>query len=562
MAKNNVTITGVSSQGTGVYSMIFDYGTATNLGVTSQSGSVLVKGLSGSTSYFGTYWRLPTLAANNITITGAGGYGVCNDFYSSLNATSGDINLIGYSTTSAALWFNASSGYNINAGGNVIFSAKSMAEKGIDSSTTITNNSVTAGGSVTFQGATIASSSLATNVLNSSFAAADSAARLLSTSGGNYFGGAISAGSDVNVASTGSITFAGAISSTTGSVSVTDSSGHVTLSNNITTSAASKSILVQSYGSILISGTKTLTTNNGVVTLASDSGGAGNGGIKDTGTLTITTAGGNVFVGGGALTITNGVVTGIGYAQGRTSVQSEGVRFNALTITTANGNLVIKGKSGTSSQGGAQGAWGVGFDATTSINSGAGTIYISGVGQSNNAGDYTPGIVFAYSAGSYTQTITSANTSTTAIQIIGNAATAANASWNYGIMIHNAGSTVIAPTGVGGGITLQATRNTAGIQDDIYFGGTNYILAKSGPIDILGTTAGGRLRIGGSLNVGASTATAVTASTGLGSTLATAVATSTSNVKVQFDLWNWWTNNNGNNAGTVFNFYNSGTLSI
>ncbi|MBU3641842.1 autotransporter-associated beta strand repeat-containing protein, partial [Polynucleobacter sp. Fuers-14] len=379
----------------------------------------------------------------------------------------------------------------------------------------------------------------------------------------------------LNLTSAGVLTVGGV-----NSINGISSSGNVTLKStytggssiqinqNVTLSGSGSQFLAQAAGTLGIntstSGAVTITTQNGTVALASDSAGTGGGGVFGWGTTNINTNGGNLFLGGGTLTKdSNGIVTATGYAQGRTSGQSEGVRFVAESFNTAGGNISILGKSGTSSQGGAAGAWGFGVDQNAYINSGTGTIYISGIGQSTNAGDYTSGILFDFNAASYSQTITSANTTANAIQIIGSAATAANASWNSGIMFNNASNTVIAATGVGGGITIQGTRNIAGNVADIYFNGTNYILANSGSINILGTTASGRLYIAaqsaGVLNIGASSATAVT--TALGSS-ALNVSSSSSNVKVQFDTWNWWTNGNGNNAGTAFDFYNSGTVTI
>ncbi|MBT8584565.1 hypothetical protein G6694_07975 [Polynucleobacter paneuropaeus] len=406
---------------------------------------------------------------------------------------------------------------------------------------------------------------------------------------------AASIGNNLTVASSGTgvlnLTSAGVLTvGSVNSINGISSSGNVTLKStytggssiqinqNVTLSGSGSQFLAQAAGTLGIntstSGTVTITTQNGTVALASDSAGTGGGGVFGWGTTNIYTNGGNLFLGGGALTYSSGIVTATGYAQGRTSGQSEGIRFIAESFNTAGGNISILGKSGTSSQGSAAGAWGFGVDQNAYINSGTGTIYISGIGQSSNAGDYTTGILFDFNAASYSQTITSANTTSNAIQIVGSAATAANASWNSGIMFNNAGNTVIAASGVGGGITIQGTRNTAGNANDVYFNGTNYILAKSGDINLLGTTVGGRLQIGtqsaATLNVGGyipvSSAAPAAVTNALGS-VASTLQSSTGNVKIQFDNWNWWTggtigSTSGGQLYTAFEILNSGTASI
>ena len=262
-------------------------------------------------------------------------------------------------------------------------------------------------------------------------------------------------------------------------VPVSIEANKVTFSANIV-STTSNSLSILSKTHILNTNATTITTVGGNVLFASNVDDANdgesitNGYIHFASGLTMTTNGGNITFGGGDATAS-------GYALGSSTSQFCGIRADGIiNLNSGAGNIVMRGKSYAISTGAA--AWGVGFwNLTTgSITSGTGTITLDGFSQAS-AGTHIAGI-YIYGA----LTITSANTTTDAIRLIGKA-TGVNGD-AAGIETENTFS--VLATADGGGITIRSSQQIANFYDVLFRGETN-ILAKSGPIQLLGKQDGG-----------------------------------------------------------------------
>ena len=269
----------------------------------------------------------------------------------------------------------------------------------------------------------------------------------------------------------------------------------------------------------------TITSNGGNILLSSNTDATSYGRIQIWNGLTINSNGGNITLAGGDL-------TGSGSAKGNLTTDgagyyayNEGVRVdNGLNLTSSNGNIIIRGETPVAALPDGYGGAGVGFyygDAT--INSGTGTIYISGR-SSTYGSNYSSGFVFHQG----TLTISSASTSANAIQIYGTNTTATANGENFGIELNasGTGATYIYATGSGGGITI----NTSAPANyyDVVARSTTYIFAKDGPIQLLGNTTGGYLYFGTANNYIGSKA-----SSGVNSNL------SSSNITIQYDTLSW-----------------------
>ena len=263
----------------------------------------------------------------------------------------------------------------------------------------------------------------------------------------------------------------------------------------------------------------TITTQGGNVLLASnvddatDNETTANGYILFGSGLTITTNGGNITLGGGN-------VTGTDYALGTSAYPYEGIRIDGtLNFNSSGGNITMKGKSYAVNSGSS--AWGVGFYVLTtgSINSGTGTVMLDGFSQSSGS-SYSSGL---FSNGALT--ITSANTTADAIQMIGKSTGTSGEAW--GMEAESALS--LLATGTGGGITVSSSQQNSGNNYDIVIRGETNMLAKSGPINLLGGQSGGIAN--GTILLGGNAY--------LGSKASSAVPTSSSNITIQYDIFNF-----------------------
>lgn len=288
--------------------------------------------------------------------------------------------------------------------------------------------------------------------------------------------------------------YAGAIVQN-GAFSTTSASGHITL--------LSKTHITNSNAT-------TITTQGGNVLFASnvddatDGESTTNGYIQLRAGITVNSNGGNITFGGGN-------TAGSDYALGSSDIAyTEGIRFDAvIALNSGGGNIALRGKSYAMGVYTDWGASGVGFyffsAATGIINSGTGTITIDGYSQTHTS---------TYAAGFYCMhnlTITSANTTSNAINITGKATGASGEAWG----IESESTLSVLATGIGGGITINTSKQLPDNFDAVFRGETN-ILAVSGPINLktgqLSGTTNGYLYLNGHMYLGSKAGSAVTSS--------------------------------------------------
>jgi hypothetical protein len=301
---------------------------------------------------------------------------------------------------------------------------------------------------------------------------------------------------------------------------ITLDGGNIVLAGNLTSNQSGAVVTLRSLTHISNTAATTVTTQGGNVLFATnvddatDGDAANNGYIRFTSGLTVATSGGNITLGGGDATAS-------GYALGsNTSARYEGIRVDGtLNLNSGGGNIILRGKSYLIDTG--SDAWGVGFIylTTGTINSGTGTVLLDGFSQSGG-GVHNSGL---FSNGDLA--ITSANTTVDAIKFIGKSTGTYGESW--AVEAEN-GLSLIA-TGEGGGITLSSSqKNTSSNQDIVLRGETN-ILAKSGPINLVGGQSGGiasgNLFLGGNFYIGSKASSSVTSSS--------------SNITLQYDNYFW-----------------------
>ncbi len=230
-------------------------------------------------------------------------------------------------------------------------------------------------------------------------------------------------------------------------------------------------------------------TGGGDVTIASDFSEAGQGAIHSDSILNITTGGGNIALGGGA--------DGLWFAYGSgesTATSASGVRLNQdVQLASGGGDISVRGISATTVADDGIAA-GVLFAKDTSIDSGAGTIFINGGGRSDNGNSYSHGVAFG---GHRLEDmavidIDSASTSADAIRVIGDAieANGAGSGLAHGVVFYTSNVDILASRD-GGGVEIRGHQGTS---DDLavsVLGGA--IGATTGEIRITGrpSDAGG-----------------------------------------------------------------------
>jgi hypothetical protein len=238
-------------------------------------------------------------------------------------------------------------------------------------------------------------------------------------------------------------------------------------------------LTLKTAGNIVVNANATIVASPGVnsLTLWADSEGNNNGSIWLKGNNTITTNGGHLWMGGGAIdTSWNGLTVGgdgstPGYAVGN-GTNSNGIEINgSTTINTAGGSIALYGKSrnGAAVVSNADGIW---FNGTNiSVNSGVGSILLDGVSQATS-GQVGIGVEFFQA----THSVTSAATSGDAITIRGSGTTAAM-TYTEGVFLHASeglsaiGGGNISITGIGGGGTNK---------EGIYFEDATTSIANAG----------------------------------------------------------------------------------
>ncbi|HEY7907037.1 MAG TPA: hypothetical protein VIC53_08990, partial [Wenzhouxiangella sp.] len=224
---------------------------------------------------------------------------------------------------------------------------------------------------------------------------------------------------------------------------------------------------------------------------------------------TVSTAGGHFWVGGGTTSATawNGLTVGDGYAVGNATL-SNGVSMRQTTINTAGGHLALYGKGLEGSQSSDSfnfGTYvkGIRLQDGNTIDSGIGTITMKGIARGTSGA--SNGVEFSQPG---SDTIQSANTTANAIDIEGQStAPAANVSNAWGVYTWNA---TIQATADGGGITIKGDATK---QDGVRIHTDSAVLAKSGPITLIGTGYGsGANAVGVAGTVGQKAGTGVTTS--------------------------------------------------
>jgi fibronectin-binding autotransporter adhesin len=247
----------------------------------------------------------------------------------------------------------------------------------------------------------------------------------------------------------------------------------------------------------------------GQVVISADYDGNDTGTNKFTRALTITTNGGDVYLGGGNTSGTN-------YGN---STDWEGIEFTGLTINTNGGDVNIRGESDNANglrfaggttintsggnvymRGETENYAGIYFVSNTSINSGSGTIYLEGY-NTTSASDY--GI---YTNASYDHLFQSSNTTSDAIKFVGHSDNL------YGLYLY--GDVKIYATGANGGITLETNGTASSDRSILFSGGSTEILAHSGPIlfDVKQASGTTDLYINNNVYLGSKSDTSITTS--------------------------------------------------
>jgi autotransporter-associated beta strand protein len=225
---------------------------------------------------------------------------------------------------------------------------------------------------------------------------------------------------------------------------------------------------------------------------------------------------------------------GTGYATGGSeSDKHTGIRMDgAIVLNSGGGDIQLKGKSYALSTNFT--AFGVGFwdnTGVTDINSSNGKITIDGF---SNAWDgATIAGIFAQKA----IRITSADTTENAIRLIGKSSFASGEAWG----LETDGDISVLATGNGGGITISTSQRSNSNYDIVLRGQTN-ILAKSGPVRMLGGQSGGNAN--GIFYTGPNPVN-------IGSNTVTAVTSSSSDILIQYDRFEFFSYPKFGTSGAV-----------
>ena len=278
---------------------------------------------------------------------------------------------------------------------------------------------------------------------------------------------------------------------------------NVSITQNLTTTADGARILVKTSGNISTGVDRTLQTNNGNITLWSDSDASGDGSIwvGDTNTLNSANGATTTATGGGHITLAGGLDDGSnggtasddipdGFAK---STSTNGVTLDAdarilvshtTSLHTGGGDLTMRGSTTASN------AVGVFWNKNGVANVSGGTIDLTGVATAGH------GLEIGAFSGTSSLVSSGGDATHPAITVSGTG-TKAGVQTNSGDMLS---------TGTGG-IAITGNNGTATSDNAVNLGMS--VLAPSGPIDI--TAVGNGVRYGGSL--GAKAGTSVTSST-------------------------------------------------
>ena len=330
-----------------------------------------------------------------------------------------------------------------------------------------------------------------------------------------------------------------------GAITVESGQDIILKTNTISSTASNQDIILKSKRDIttLITDTSKLIVSSlgGDILFTSDTDNTGGGGILILG-------GSKIDSNGGDITFSGGDDSGSGYATGRSIANSgwyiEGIRLdgtstNEVDIESDGGNITMRGKTSNKDGNGTSislynGGAGLSFYGNNvNINSGSGTILLDG--QSYTYGSiYSSGINIGLQNSLKSFSITSSNTTSQAIRVIGKNYINQISGYTYGVNSYQSGS--FQALGLGGGIEINFEAT-----GDIYgFAAPNEInfLAKSGPIKFLDNRSDGRIYFNSAPY--------------FGSKSGTSVSSSSSEITIQSDTFEWGTNNpNISTTGSV-----------
>jgi fibronectin-binding autotransporter adhesin len=424
-AKGDVTLNGVSSLGVGMH---LTYASGTGGGITSDTGNIVMNGLSNNSSYGGAIIRLPVTATlGSVTISAAGqNYAYYQDlWYGSVSAKT-DVNIVGYAQGYHGIYLDI--GSISSSHGNVILSgytsSTDTAEYGIYSN----GRTVSAiNGSVTFQGAKLDTVTTLANAIIS---------RTTNSRPDPYF--AIADTSNMASAQTNGVNW-------TGAVTAHASTGYI----SINAKAPSITGAMTAYGINLLANNQSYTLNN-----SSNS---------------INTLAGSI--GTGSLTFVNSGVLNIGSYNGVTGVTATGLTLTAAGLTDTSDAGITVTSSSTITINNASNSYdysGVISGPVALTKSGNGTQTLSGDSNYSGATSITAGTLIAANSGAL-------GTSAGGVSITSGATLALQG----GITISDAINTA-SGTGVG---SLGVILNNSGAN-------TITGLVTLGAISTLGSTAG------------------------------------------------------------------------
>jgi len=161
-AKGNLTVNAVNMQGLALYLTI---ASASGGGIISDTGNIVMNGLSNNASYGGSVIRLPiTATLGSVSISAAGqNYAYYQDnWYGSVSAKT-DVNIIGYATANHGIYLGIGSITSSN--GNVILSGYTSSTNTGHYGIYSTVNASAVNGSVTLQGSKMTSASTGSGYL-------------------------------------------------------------------------------------------------------------------------------------------------------------------------------------------------------------------------------------------------------------------------------------------------------------------------------------------------------------------------------------------------------------
>ena len=226
----------------------------------------------------------------------------------------------------------------------------------------------------------------------------------------------------------------------TGSVALV-SGGNITLGGAWSKSSGSADTLtLEATGNIAVASYAISGASGYALSVIMDAG-SGGGSDAISGLGNITTYGGNIYLGGGALS--GGIPSG--YSVGTSSSGSQyGLYLNAVTLNAGGGNISLSGEGGTYASGGDDGIY---VHGSTIQTSGSGTITLNGEGGTSTSGtNYGVYLDKSASAGNIT------STGSGAISVTG---ISGSGGTDYG-MATDANSDSIGGGPISGNITLTA----------------------------------------------------------------------------------------------------------